>query len=381
VVSNASLLPQVGGRHKVVWTGFLVPPESGTYRLGMSALKGEVATGGAGVRATAYSGWGEPPRLTDVVLEKGRRHAVRLETEPGVGPSPGLLWKRVTTRLDAELKAAVAQADVVVAAVGLTSDIEGEEMPIAVEGFAGGDRTSIDLPADQRRLLEAAKALGKPVIVVLMNGGALGLEWAKEHAAAVLEAWYPGQAGGQAVGQVLAGQADPGGRLPLTFYRSVADLPPFDDYGMKGRTYRYFEGTPVYRFGHGLSYAQFSYSGLRVEPSRGEADQGLRVTVTVRNTSARAGDEVAQLYIVPPRFEGAPRHALRGVQRVTLRPGEARALAFELSPRDLSFVTAAGQRRLIPGRYELSVGSGQPGSGVASQSAGYALRTDVQLPQ
>lgn len=381
VVSNAGLVPKVGGRHKVVWTGFLVPPESGTYRLALSALKGEVATGGAGVRATAYSGWNEPPKLTDVVLEKGRRYAVRLETEPGVGPSPGLLWKRVTTNLDAELKAAVAKADVVVAAVGLTADIEGEEMPIAVEGFSGGDRTSLDLPADQRRLLESAKALGKPVVVVLMNGGAMGLSWAKQHAAAILEAWYPGQSGGLAVAQVLAGAADPGGRLPLTFYSSVADLPPFDDYTMKGRTYRYFTGTPVYPFGFGLSYAQFSYSGLRVAPIRGGADEGLRVTATVRNTSARTGDEVVQLYITPPAFEGAPRHALRGVQRVTLRPGEARALTFELSPRDLSFVTAAGERRLIPGSYQLSVGSGQPGSGVAALSAGYALRTGVKLPE
>ncbi|MGM9486589.1 glycoside hydrolase family 3 C-terminal domain-containing protein [Ideonella sp. YS5] len=380
VVSNASLLPQVNGRHKVVWTGFLVPPESGTYRLGMSALKGEVSTDGAGVRATAYSGWNEPPRLSDVVLEKGRRYAVRLETEPGVGPSPGLLWKRVTTQLEADLKAAVARADVVVAAVGLTSDIEGEEMPIAIEGFAGGDRTSLELPADQRRLLEAARALGKPVVVVLMNGGAVGLAWAKEHAAAVLEAWYPGQAGGQAIGQVLAGQADPGGRLPLTFYRSVADLPAFDDYTMKGRTYRYFTGTPVYPFGYGLSFTRFAYSGLRVEPMGAGPQNGLRITATVRNTGQRAGDEVVQLYLTPAGFEGAPRLALRGVRRVTLAPGQSQGVSFELSPRDLSFVTARGERRLIPGRYGLSVGSGQPGTGVATLSADYTIDTDIGLP-
>jgi beta-glucosidase len=381
VVSNAGLVPKIGGRHKVVWTGFLVPPESGTYRLALSALKGEVATGGAGVRATAYSGWNEPPKLTDVVLEKGRRYAVRLETEPGVGPSPGLLWKRVTTHLDAELKAAVAKADVVVAAVGLTSDIEGEEMPIAIEGFAGGDRTSLELPADQRRLLEAAKALGKPVVVVLMNGGAVGLAWAEEHAAAVLEAWYPGQAGGLAVAQVLAGQADPGGRLPLTFYRSVADLPPFDDYKMKGRTYRYFGGTPVYPFGHGLSYTSFAYGALEVEPAGDKPEAGLRVTAEVRNTGRRAGDEVVQLYLTPPAFDGAPRLALRGVRRLTLEPGQSQRVTFELSPRDLSFVTAEGKRRLVPGRYRVSVGSGQPETGVASASAAYTIQNDIELPQ
>jgi beta-glucosidase len=380
VVSNAALLTEVSGRHKVVWTGFLVPPESGTYRIGMSALKGEVATGGAGVRATAYSGWNEPPKLTDVQLQKGRRYAVRLETEPGVGPSPGLLWKRISTDHDRELKAAVARADVVVAAVGLTSDIEGEEMPITVEGFSGGDRTTLDLPADQRKLLESANALGKPVIVVLMNGGAINLTWARQHASAIVEAWYPGQAGGRAIGDVLAGHADPGGRLPLTYYGSANDLPAFDDYTMKGRTYRYFSGTPVYPFGHGLSYPRFSYRGLRIEPAGPTPEDGLRVAASVRNTGARTGDDVVQLYITPPAFEGAPRLALRGMQRVTLQPGQSQQVVFKLSPRDLSFVTAQGERRLLPGRYEVSVGAGQPGTDAATVSAAYSISRDKVLP-
>jgi beta-glucosidase len=380
LLSNAALAPEVAGRHKVVWTGFLAPPQSGTYRLALAGVTGTVATGGDGVQAKAVSGWNDPLKFTDVVLEKGRRYALRLEAESG-GPAPGLHWKRVATDLDAELKAAVAQADVVVAAVGLTSDIEGEEMPLSVEGFAGGDRTTLDLPADQRRLLENAQALGKPLVVVLMNGSAIDLAWAKAHAAGIVEAWYPGESGGLAIAQVLAGRADPGGRLPVTFYRSVADLPPFDDYAMNGRTYRYFGGTPVYPFGYGLSYARFDYGGLRVAPVRGGPDKGLRVTVTVRNTSACAGDEVAQLYITPPAFEGAPRHALRGVRRVSLRPGEMKALTFQLTPRDLSFVDAAGARRLRPGRYRLSVGSGQPDGDAATLSQTYRLRTDVRLPE
>jgi beta-glucosidase len=380
--SGADGLREVSGRHKVVWTGFLVPPESGTYRIALTGVKGEVDTGGAGVHAEVASGWGEPLKFTDVALQKGHRYALRLEAESG-GVAPGLHWQRVTSQgeLDAALKTAVAQADVVVAAVGLTSDLEGEEMALAIDGFSGGDRTTLDLPADQRRLLDAARALGKPLVVVLMNGSAIDLQWAKANASAIVEAWYPGEAGGLAIGQVLAGQADPGGRLPLTFYRSVADLPPFDDYSMKGRTYRYFNGTPVYPFGFGLSYAQFSYSGLRIEPAAGGPEKGLRVAVTVRNTSPRTGDEVAQLYLTPPGFEGAPHCALRGVQRVTLRPGESRALRFTLSPRDLSFVTAAGERALIPGRYQLSVGSGQPGAGVATLAAAYAIRTRVDLPE
>ena len=381
VVSNAALASGVSGQHKVVWTGFLVPPQTGLYRIALYGAKGELGTGGVGVRAEKYSGWGERPKLVDVELQKGQRYPLRLETEPGVGSVSTLLWKRVTTRLAEDMKAAVDQADVVVAAVGLTSDIEGEEMPVAIEGFAGGDRTSLALPADQRRLLESAKALGKPLIVVLMNGGAIDLAWAKDNAAAIVEAWYPGQAGGLAVGEVLAGKADAGGRLPLTFYRSVDDLPPFDDYSMKGRTYRYFGGTPVYPFGHGLSYASFSYSALSVTPLRGSADNGLLVKLKLRNTSTRTGDEVPQLYIAPQAQEGAPRHALRGVQRVTLQPGETRELSFRLSPRDLSFVTPAGERRLIPGRYRLSVGPGQPGSGVEVLSATFDLRSNAALPQ
>ena len=380
LVSDAALAHEVSGRHKVVWTGFLVPPESGTYRIAMTGLKGSVSTDGAPVSTANQSGWNEPLKFTDVVLRKDHPYALRLETESG-GVAPGLYWKRVADDLDAEMAAAVAQADVVVAAVGLTSDIEGEEMPLSIDGFAGGDRTTLDLPADQRRLLERAQALGKPLVVVLMSGSAIDLSWAKSHAAAVLEAWYPGESGGLAIADVLAGHADPGGRLPVTFYRSVADLPPFEDYSMKGRTYRYFDGTPVYPFGYGLSYARFGYAGLRVQAMGGRPEHGLRVEVVVRNTSARTGDEVVQLYITPPALEGAPRHALRGARHLALKPGEARTVTFQLVPRDLSFVDATGARRLMPGRYRVSVGSGQPGGDATTLSATYSVRADVRLPE
>ncbi|HEY9028192.1 MAG TPA: glycoside hydrolase family 3 C-terminal domain-containing protein [Burkholderiaceae bacterium] len=380
VVSNAALAQGVGGRHKVVWTGFLVPPESGRYRIAMTGVKGSLAVDGTVVRAADYSGWNEPLKFTDVVLEQGHPYALRLEAESG-GVAPGLHWKRVSTDLDAQVKAAVAQSDVVVAAVGLTSDIEGEEMPLSIDGFAGGDRTTLDLPADQRRLLESAQALGKPLVVVLMSGSAIDLSWAKAHAAAIVVAWYPGEAGGSAIADVLAGRADPGGRLPVTFYRSVEDLPPFDDYSMKGRTYRYFGGTPVYPFGHGLSYARFAFSRLRIQPVGGRAERGLRVQVMIRNTSARAGDEVVQLYVTPPAFDGAPKHALRGAMHVRLKAGEARALTFHLVPRDLSFVRSTGERWISLGRHRLSVGAGQPDGDAATLSASYRVRADVRLPE
>ncbi|RZA30481.1 MAG: glycoside hydrolase family 3 protein, partial [Lysobacteraceae bacterium] len=236
-------------------------------------------------------------------------------------------------------------------------------------------------PADQRRLLERARALGKPLVVVLMNGSAIDLSWAKENAAAILEAWYPGQSGGLAVANVLAGKSDPGGRLPLTFYRGLADLPPFDDYAMKGRTYRYYAGTPVYPFGAGLSYTTFSYAPLRIDAIGGAPENGVVVSTEIANTGARAGDEIAQLYLTPPSFEGAPRLALRGFQRVSLKAGERRQVSFRLSPRDLSFVTRDGIRQLMSGKYTLSVGSGQPGTGVAGQEAPLTLSRSAVLEQ
>jgi len=380
--SHALQFKAVADRHKVVWTGALVAPETGTYRLGVTGVQGELTVSGKpAVQASTYSQWGEPLKLTDVRLERGQRYPLRFQAEAGSTGVPGLFWKRISTAPDADLKAGTADADVVVAVVGLTSDLEGEEMAIKVDGFAGGDKTSLDLPLEQRALLERAKALGKPLVVVLMNGSAIDLSWAKENAAAILEAWYPGQSGGLAVAGVLAGQADPGGRLPLTFYRSLADLPPFDDYSMQGRTYRYYAGTPVYPFGAGLSYTTFRYAPLRIEPVEGAPENGIVVTTEVANTGTRDGDEVAQLYLTPPAFDGAPRLALRGFERLSLKAGERRLVSFRLAPRDLSFVTRDGIRQLTPGQYRLSVGSGQPGTGVAQQDGALTLKQTVVLAQ
>src|SRR4030095_7835003 len=203
--------------------------------------------------------WGTRSDMVTLTLEKGHRYPLRVTTEALLLGGVEVLWNRVSTRAEKDLAAAAAQADAVVAAVGLNSDLEGEEMKVELDGFSGGDKTSIDLPADQRKLLEQAHASGKPLIVVLMNGSRLDLSWAKENAAAIIEAWYPGQAGGLAIANVISGKVNPAGRLPLTFYRSVTDLPPFSDYSMKERTYRYFSGTPVYPFGYGLSYTTFEY--------------------------------------------------------------------------------------------------------------------------
>ncbi|WP_419816936.1 glycoside hydrolase family 3 C-terminal domain-containing protein [Glacieibacterium sp.] len=383
LTSRAGEYKQVSDKYKVVWTGSLVAPETGTYRIAVTALKGALTVGGKpAISASSYSKWAEPLQLTDVKLEKGQLYPLEFQAEGGSTPAAtAMFWKRISTNLDTDLAAGVANADVVVAVVGLTSDLEGEEMPVQVEGFSGGDKTSLELPADQRALLEKAKALGKPLVVVLMNGSAINLAWAKANASAIVEAWYPGQAGGLAIANVLSGKTNPSGRLPLTFYRSIEDLPPFDNYEMKGRTYRYFAKAPVYPFGHGLSYTSFAYTAPTVQPLAGDPAHGVRVTTQVSNTGQHAGDEVAQLYLNFPDVPGVPRIALRGFQRVSLKPGEQWTLTFDMQPRDLSSVSTDGMRRVVPGSYRVSVGSGQPDTGVPTQSATFKAAGTVMLPK
>ncbi|MBU0556381.1 MAG: glycoside hydrolase family 3 C-terminal domain-containing protein [Alphaproteobacteria bacterium] len=380
-VSGRSLdLANVSDHHRVVWTGFLVPPESGTYRLGLSGSNGEMLLDGQYFVDLKNSRWNSLPTMKTVTLEKGKRHPIQVTMNSHINTGIDLMWKRVSADADAALADAAAQSDVIVAVVGLTSDLEAEETPVKVPGFEGGDKTTLDLPADQIALLEKARALGKPLVIVAMNGSPINLAWAKDNAAAIIEAWYPGQNGGLAVANVLSGKTNPSGRLPLTFYKSIDELPPFGDYSMAGRTYRYFTGTPVYRFGYGLSYTQFAYEPLRVEAT-GDASQGIRVSTTIRNVGQRAGEEVAQLYLDFPDVPGTPRIALRGFQRVDLKPGESRAVRFDLSPRDLSAVSLEGERQVFTGDYRVSVGSAQPDSGLPVQSASFTIRTGVALPK
>jgi len=369
-------LARVTDVHRTEWTGFLVPPESGTYRVGLSGSGGTLTLDGKMISDRRKTRWNDLPGMTTLKLEGGKRYAIRAE-----GSGIDLVWKRVSDAPSAELRRAAAAADVLVAVVGLTSDLEAEETGVTVPGFSGGDKTTLDLPADQIAMLEQAKATGKPIVLVTMNGSPINLAWAKDNAAAVLEAWYPGETGGTAAANILTGRTNPSGRLPLTFYRSVGDLPPFGDYAMKGRTYRYFAGTPVYPFGHGLSYTKFGYAPLTVTPARGGAENGLRVTTRLTNQGDRPGEEVAQLYLDFPDRPGTPRIALRGFQRVALKPGEARSLTFDLSPRDLSTVALDGARSVAPGTYRVTVGAGQPGTGAAGQTASFTARQSAELPK
>jgi len=276
-------------------------------------------------------------------------------------------------------------ADLVVMVAGLTAHIEGEEMKVDAEGFAGGDRTSLDLPAPQEKLLQRVQAVGKPTVLVLMNGSALGINWADQNVPAIVEAWYPGGQGGTAVAALLAGDFSPAGRLPVTFYQSVAQLPPFDDYSMAKRTYRYFAGEPLYPFGYGLSFTTFDYSNCSVSKPVVPATDNVTVVVDVANSGAMAGDEVVQLYLTHSGVQGAPLRALKGFQRIHLDRGEKRTVVFTLRDRDLSIVDENGKHRIMPGRVDVWVGGGQPvrRKGLtppAGMSTRFAITTAATLP-
>jgi beta-glucosidase len=242
-------------------------------------------------------------------------------------------------------------------------------MPVHLEGFSGGDRTKINLPQLQEDLLQAVAATGKPLVVVLMNGSALAVPWANEHAAAILEAWYPGEEGGAAIAESLAGDNNPSGRLPVTFYESVDQLPAFENYSMSGRTYRYFAGQPLYGFGYGLSYTTFAYSQLKLSQANVKAGEPLTVEADVTNTGKRSGEEVVELYLRGPQTGGEPLRSLRGFQRVTLQAGETKHVLFTLQPAQLSEVDHDGKTAMQAGSYTVFVGGGQPshGAGVEGQ--------------
>ncbi len=283
----------------------------------------------------------------------------------------------------AQLDEAVARAkesDVVVAFVGLSPQLEGEEMRIKIDGFDGGDRTSLNLPAPQQKLLEAVAATGKPLIVVLQSGSAVALNWANEHAAAVLEAWYPGVEGGSAIARTLAGMNNPAGRLPVTFYANLDGLPAFTDYTLKGRTYRYFTGKPLWGFGYGLSYTQFKYGPVKLSAETLKAGEPLTVTVTVSNTGTMGGDEVVQAYVKTPQADG-PIHSLVGFDRVSIAAGASKEVTLKIDPRAISSVDAQGDRSILAGKYLLSIGSAQPEETSFKSETGFTVTGSVQLPK
>lgn len=356
------------------WTGYLMPPVTGTYHIGSWGMP-------------TLTVWFEGEKILSqnsehhafhhekaMFLEAGKKYKVVYEYKNWHGDGDArLLWAMPENDMIGKAVEIANQADVVVLVLGLSQRLEGEEMPIKVDGFEGGDRTHLNLPRVQEELMKTIHKTGKPIILVLLNGSALSVNYAAENIDAILSAGYPGQEGGNAVADVLMGDYNPAGRLPVTYYKSVDQLPPFDEYDMKERTYRYFTGQPLFPFGFGLSYTSFTYSELKLPPTV-VAGQPVKVSVKVTNTGMRAGEEVVQLYLTDEKASTPrPIRQLEGFERIMLRPGESKVVEFTLDPRQLSIINNKEQRVIEPGWFSVFVGGKQPGfTGIAD-----AHTTDV----
>ncbi len=379
----------------VRWTGTLTPPAAGdiTFQVKLADcypcnniesysvwIDGKQVSSATSHNKNDH----EKPAEFKVNFADTKPHEFRLEyshQSPLFGAGVSFDWQPPVDTLRQQAVDAAKQADAVVAFVGISPRLEGEEMPIHIPGFSGGDRTSINLPDVQVQMLQAVAATGKPLIVVLMNGSALAVNWSAQHANAILEAWYPGARGGEAIVDTLLGKNNPAGRLPITFYSSTDELPPFTDYSMADRTYRYFHGATLYGFGFGLSYSQFKFDKLHVSTEKLKAGDPLTVNVDVTNTSKVDGDEVAELYLTYPKTKTSPIHALAGFSRVHVAAGATVPVQIKVDARQWSQVLENGDRVILPGSYTLFVGGSQPGTDANGVSTTVKIAGKKTLPR
>ena len=357
----------------VRWTGELSPPKSGIYQIGfITTCNTSLYLNDSVIVNTRYhfrNEFGDPRLIKSkpIYLEAGKKYKLKVEAKETYGDAQvQLVWTEPRDNPNEELKKeaidVAKESDVILMFMGLTARLEGEEMDIEIDGFDHGDRTQLTLPKVQEELIKEIYALGKPVVLVLLNGSALAINWEDQNIPAILEAWYPGQAAGTAIADVLFGDYNPGGRLPVTFYKSVKDLPSFEQYDMTNQTYRYFKGGPLYPFGYGLSYTSFKYDNLKIN-SEYKAGDSIRISVDVTNNGALAGDEVVQVYVSNLNSQvPVPIRALKGFKRIHLQPGKTEAVYFTISPDAFSIIDEDNRRVILPGKFEISVGGGQPGS-------------------
>lgn len=378
--------------YSVRWSGTFTPPAAGDYKLGVRVNYCYACQNAEGFRLflddklVVESGGKTPERgaviEASLTFTDTKPHPVRLEYFHHTGSAGiDLTWQAPAAVLRDQAVEAAKQSDITIAFVGLSPSLEGEEMPVKLAGFTGGDRTSIDLPAAQEDLLKALKATGRPLVVVLQNGSALAVNWAQQNANAVLEAWYPGAEGGTAIAETLAGDNNPSGRLPLTFYSSLDQVPPFEEYSMRNRTYRYFSGKPLYGFGFGLSYTSFTYSNLKISTQKVKAGGPVTVEADVKNSGAVAGEEVVELYLAQPKGFETPRHVLAAFKRIHLAPGGSSHVTLTITPRSLGQVDAKGNRVIVPGEYTVSVGGAQPEEAASVQTGKFSVTGKAELPK
>jgi beta-glucosidase len=371
--------PKLTSNYSARWTGVLSPAETADYIVGFTGQDGYRAWLDGEILVDDWTPHRPSTTQTKAMhLEKGKAYAIKIEYFETIRSAEAKLIWGIPGRQEAEAVKAAREADLVVMVLGLSARIEGEEMKVHAEGFSGGDRTSLDLPSPQELLLEHVSAAGKPVVLVLTSGSALAANWANEHVPAILEAWYPGEAGGTAVAELLAGDFSPAGRLPVTFYKSLDQLPPFEDYSMANRTYRYFSADPLYRFGYGLSYTKFHYSKPAVSSESIPADGSVTISADVTNGGAMDGDEVVQLYLMHDGIAQAALRELHGFQRIHLIRGQSRKVIFTLRDRDLSIVDADGKRRIASGVVRVWIGGGQPTS-ESSPNKAAGVSTQFQI--
>ncbi len=350
----------------VRWTGKIVPAESGLFRFGVLADDGVRVYVDNKLIAEDWTDHAPSPITGEVTFEAGKSYEIKIEYYEGkIGAVAKLVWQPPVKKVENPFAEAVKlanESEQVILVLGISARLEGEEMRVSEPGFLGGDRTDINLPARQQALLEAVAATGKPMVVVLLSGSALAVNWANANVNAIVQAWYPGEEGGAAIADVLFGDYNPAGRLPVTFYKSTDQLPPFESYAMEGRTYRFFKGEPLYPFGHGLSYTTFKYSSFKVTSPRISGNEKVSVSAVVENTGKLEGDEVVQLYITDVQASvRVPVRSLAGVERIHLKPGERRTVTFTLDPRQLAVIMDDGRAVVEPGEFKVTIGGKQPG--------------------
>ncbi len=357
-----SPIPEVADdSFSIRWTGVLIPKVSGEYCFGGEGTRGcRIIMG----KDTLTDTWVHNKlRYRKNSLVAGKSYKIIIEYYNNERNAiMQFVWSPPQIMLENQAVEAAKKADVVVMCLGLSPNLEGEEMPVEVEGFYGGDRITMDIPKVQLNLLKKIHKLGKPVVLVLLNGSALSINWEKENIPAILEAWYPGQAGGTAIADILFGDYNPAGRLPVTFYKSVNDIPAFDNYNMKGRTYRFFKGEPLFEFGFGLSYSTFNYGEIILDKNQIKPNESVTASVDVTNNGKKAGDEIVQLYVSYPRKDDyLPQEDLKGFSRVTIQPGETKRISFKLNPGLLQTYDDKGQAFIQKGTYVISIGSSSSG--------------------
>ncbi len=378
--------PKLMANYSVRWTGALSPSDTADYLVGFTGQDGyRVWIGGELLVDDWTTHRPSTTQTKPVHLEKNKTYSIKVEYFQTLRSAEAKLIWGIPGREEDEAVKASRESDLVVIVLGLSARVEGEEMKVKADGFSGGDRTSLDLPAPQEQLLERVAAAGKRVVLVLTNGSALAVNWANDHVPAILEAWYPGEAGGTAVAEALAGDFSPAGRLPVTFYKSLEQLPPFEDYSMANRTYRYFSGEPLYPFGYGLSYTTFQYSDPKLSSASIAADATINISVKVTNQGRMDGDEVVELYLTHEGVPGVALQELHGFERIHLARGQCKNVTFSLRDRDLSIVDTTGKRRIASGKVTVWIGGGQPSAAAsklvtAGESAAFEITSEKTLP-